>query len=66
MAVIDTGSSSAGKANVDSNYNLQTVTPTTNTQSGFVRQTYLANSSNAKDAQVTEAGAAVLGAIVPI
>ena len=38
MAVIDTGSSSAGKANVDSNYNLQTVTPTTNTRSGFFKR----------------------------
>lgn len=56
MAVIDTGSSSSGKANVDSNYNLNVVTPSTNTQAGFTRQTYLATSTIAKDAKVTEEG----------
>lgn len=35
MAVIDTGSSTAGKANVDSNYNLQVRTPKALAQAGF-------------------------------
>lgn len=36
MAVIDTGTSTAGKANVDSNFNLQVNTPVTEGQAGFV------------------------------
>ena len=36
MAVIDTGTSTAGKANVDSNFNLNVVTPTNKTQAGYV------------------------------
>lgn len=36
MAVIDSGSSSAGKANVDANFNLNVNVPTTLSQSGFV------------------------------
>ena len=36
MAVIETGGNSPGMANVDSNYNLQVITPTAMTQAGFV------------------------------
>lgn len=36
MAVIDSGASVAGKANVDANYNLQVRTPKTLSQAGFV------------------------------
>jgi|GEM_PF-1798977 len=36
MAVIDSGSSSAGKANVDANFNLNVVTPATPPTAGFV------------------------------
>ena len=36
MAQISTGSNTAGKANVDANYNLNVVTPTTESQAGFV------------------------------
>ena len=36
MAVIDTGNSTAGQANVDGNYRLQVNAPTTASQSGFV------------------------------
>ena len=36
MAVLDSGVSSAGKANVDTNFNLNVVTPTTLGQEGFV------------------------------
>jgi hypothetical protein len=35
MAVIDTGTSTAGKANVDANFNLNVVLPTTKAQAGF-------------------------------
>lgn len=35
MAVIDTGSSTSGKANVDTNYNLKVTLPTSLTQAGF-------------------------------
>lgn len=37
MAQISTGSSTAGKANVDSNYNLNIVTPQVEDQAGFVQ-----------------------------
>ncbi len=37
MAQIQTGSSSTGVANVDSNYNLNVVTPTTQAQAGFAK-----------------------------
>lgn len=37
MAIINTGSSTAGAANVDSNYNLQVRTPSTESQAGFVQ-----------------------------
>lgn len=44
MAVIDSGSSASGKANVDSNYNLQVRTPINKAQAGFV---YLASQNDA-------------------
>lgn len=40
MAVIQTGSSATGVANVDANFNLQTNLPTTNTQAGFATVQY--------------------------
>ena len=40
MAVIETGSSSTGAANVDSNYNLLVNTPTTQSQAGFSTQQF--------------------------
>ena len=43
MAVIDSGSSTAGKANVDSSYNLQVNLPTTATQAGFSRLAFVAD-----------------------
>jgi len=58
MAVIDSGSSSAGKANVDANYNLQINLPTTSTQAGFARQTFLPTTTFSKDAVVSEEGQA--------
>ncbi len=65
MAVIDTGSNSAGKANVDANYNLQVNLPTTSTQAGFVQEAFVVGST-AKVAQVTEDGAFIAGAQVPV
>lgn len=44
MAVIDGGSSTAGKANVDANYNLNVTLPTTASQAGYAQITYLAAS----------------------
>lgn len=61
MAVIDSGSNTAGKMNVDANYNGNVTLPSVNTQSGFARLTYLGNSSNAKDAQITEEGLQIVG-----
>lgn len=67
MAAIETGSNQAGVANVDSNYNLNVTLPSTETQAGFCRATYVpVGSSIYKDAQITEDGATVVGAIVPI
>lgn len=40
MAILETGSSSTGAANVDSNFNLQVNTPTTKTQAGYSSQIY--------------------------
>ena len=37
MAQISTGSSTAGKANVDANFNINVVTPQTEDQAGFVQ-----------------------------
>lgn len=37
MAIIESGSSTSGKANVDSNYNLKVNLPTVDTQSGYVK-----------------------------
>jgi hypothetical protein len=45
MAQLDTGSSTAGKANVDSNYNLNVNLPTTNTQAGFAQLTAVPSST---------------------
>ena len=57
MAVIDGGSSSAGKANVDSNYNLQVNLPTTASQAGYVQQAYIPTSTISKVTKVTDSGA---------
>lgn len=57
MAAIETGTNTAGVANVDANYNLNVNLPTTNTQAGFVKLTYSPNSSVVKDAVITEEGA---------
>jgi hypothetical protein len=62
MAVLDTGSSTSGKANVDSNYNLQVNLPTTPSQAGFAQTAYVAStagSTNTKVEQITEDGGAV-------
>lgn len=56
MAVIDSGTSTAGKANVDSNYNLNVVTPTDGTQSGYARIGYRRDASTFYSAQVSEEG----------
>ena len=56
MAVIDGGSSSSGKANVDSNFNLNVNLPTTGTQSGLSRLNYLRDASTSREAQVSEEG----------
>lgn len=40
MAIIETGSSATGAANVDSNFNLLTNTPTVKTQAGYSSQIY--------------------------
>ena len=58
MPIIDSGSNTSGKANVDSNYNLNVVTPTTNTQAGYTKLTYTPTSTIAKDLMITEEGAA--------
>ena len=54
MAVIDSGSSTAGKANVDSNYNLNVNLPTTATQSGYVQSAYVPTASLSKIAKISE------------
>jgi len=56
MAVIDGGSSSSGKANVDSNFNLNVNLPTTGTQSGLSRLNYLRDASTSREAQISEEG----------
>lgn len=61
MALLNTGSSTAGVANVDANFNLNVNLPPTNTQAGFGRLTYLGNSSNAKDGQISEDGSFLVG-----
>ena len=37
MAIISTGAATAGKADVDANFNLNVVTPQTEIQAGFVQ-----------------------------
>lgn len=56
MASIDSGLSTANKANVDSNYNLQVNLPTTGTQAGYVQLTYAPSSSVNKIARNTTVG----------
>lgn len=54
MAVIDTGGSTSGKANVDSNYNLQVNLPTTVSQAGYAQIAYSPNSNITRVARITE------------
>ncbi len=56
MAVIDTGNDTAGKANVDSNFNLNVNLPTTGTQAGVVRNGFLRDASTFIEARVTAEG----------
>jgi hypothetical protein len=54
MAVIDTGASVAGKANVDANNNLQVNLPVVASRAGFAQQTYVPDSTvTPKTARVT-------------
>jgi len=57
VALIDGGSSTAGKANVDANYNLNVNLPTTATQAGYVQEAYIPTSTISKLARITGAGA---------
>jgi hypothetical protein len=50
------GNSSGNGAEVDTNNNLKVNMPTTASQSGYVQNAYLANSSNTKTGQITEDG----------
>jgi hypothetical protein len=59
MASIDSGLSTANKANVDSNYNLQVNLPTIATQAGYVQLTYAPSSSINKTARNTTVGEAL-------
>jgi|GEM_PF-5884674 hypothetical protein len=61
MAVIDSGSSTSGKANVDSNYNLQVNLPTTATQSGYVQRSYSPTASVSKINRINEDGEVYVG-----
>lgn len=54
--ILRTGSSTAGNANVDSNYNLQIVTPTNPLQSGYVRNAYVVSAAEAKASKITNDG----------
>lgn len=56
MAVIDSGSSTAGKANVDSNYNLQVNLPTTASQAGFSQQVFAPDPAVTRITRVSEDG----------
>jgi hypothetical protein len=58
MAVIDGGSSTAGKANVDANYNLQVNLPTTVSQSGYAQKAYSPNSAVSRINRINEDGQA--------
>lgn len=51
------GNTSGNVVEVDTNNNIKANLPTTNTQSGFVRLTYLPTSTVSKDALITEEGA---------
>lgn len=66
MAIIDSGVSTAGKANVDANFNLQVNLPVTSSQAGFAQGVYVANSANAKVTQTTEEGALSAGTIYTV
>lgn len=48
MAVIDSGSSTSGKANVDANYNLQVNLPATASQAGYVQHAFVPTSTITK------------------
>lgn len=54
MPVIDSGSSSSGKANVDSNFNLNVNLPSTATQAGYAQGVYVPTSNVSKIIKVTE------------
>lgn len=56
MASIDSGLSTANKANVDTNYNLQVNLPTTAGQAGYVQHVYAPTSTTANVARVTYDG----------
>lgn len=66
MAFIEDGNGTAGIANVNGNFQLEVNLPTTASQSGFSRNTYVPAIGVSKDAQITEDGAFINGAIVPI
>jgi hypothetical protein len=61
-SAINTGSSTAGKANVDANFNLNVNLPTTDTQAGFARLTYVPGGSAARDLSITGEGEAYVQA----
>jgi hypothetical protein len=56
MAVIDTGSSATGKANVDSNFNLQVNLPTTSSQAGYIQGSYTPVAAATRVVKVNEDG----------
>jgi len=56
MAVIDSGVSSAGKANVDTNFNLNVNLPVSGIQSGLARQNYLRDAATSRENRITEEG----------
>lgn len=56
MAVIDGGNDTAGKANVDSNFNLNVNLPTNGTQTGTVRNGFLRDASTFREGRITEDG----------
>lgn len=56
MAVIDSGVSAPGTANVDDNNNLQVNLPTTATEAGYVQAAYIPTSTVSKVARVNEDG----------
>lgn len=57
MAVIDSGGSTSGQANVDANYNLKVVLPTTASQAGYAQLTSVsdATSGTSRSAKVSDA-----------